>query len=138
MENSVVVHWPESRDSLVKWVVDKFGEVGVCECCGDGVILVELVLENECEKLMHHLQNEFPECKARMATESEYNGVKRSHSSTLRLKLGGWVECHIDLDVCKDGGGGTGSKLWPGGLLLAEFLIQATLELSFDDLCLLF
>ena len=124
MENSLLVtNWPTSIDELMAWVGSSVGEVAICQRCVDSDdILVELVLENEIEVLLGRIAHAWPHCVVRRASCEEYGRERgRVAVSQFRLCLGSTVE--VSLDLSPSVGGGTGSKLWPGGLLLAEHLM---------------
>jgi hypothetical protein len=58
----------------------------------------------------------------RPATASEYEvSVETPPVAELQLRLGGVAD--VTLTLSPGVGGGTGSKLWSGGLLLAEWLL---------------
>ena len=89
--------------------------------CGDAV-LAELLLENELQVAMSRFTAQFVGSCARRAEIEEYAALASHVSAELRLHLG---DSSIKLVLSPSLGGGTGSQLWSGGLLLAEWLKHA-------------
>ena len=134
-----------SVTELLAWFESNVGEVAFV-CGTPDAMMVELMLENETEIASHKFGVAFPTATARLATPAEYATVRQADrrdvaSLCLTLGRGGDGKEHaydeqdggeqsedhtlaVKLRLCRDVGYGTGSKLWPGGLLLAEWLLS--------------
>jgi len=121
-----------SRQDLLKWFDTEVGEVILCEKCQafeEDALLVEFILENEAEIMIDRIQYRFPQIGARKVTDVEYRAhFKRGERSQLKMTLGSDMD--VSLTLSPGVGGGTGAKLWPGGVLLALWLLREAIDNS--------
>jgi predicted nicotinamide N-methyase len=128
MENSLVVSEHElSLAEVESWFSANVGEIALCKKCSTigNAVLVELVLENETEVAMDRFAASFA-AHARRPELHEYYATTDHVRTELHL-VGDW---DVRLELNSGVGGGTGSRLWSGGLLLAEWIKQAHRDLA--------
>lgn len=123
-ENSLVVSSHGlSATELASWFSEHHCELASCRKTGavelSDECLVELVLENSTDIAEHVFISNFPSGTVRRVCPSEHHDDSLQANVFLTHCLGG-----VDVKINLRGGevGGTGMKLWPGGILLADWL----------------
>ena len=119
-ENSLVIqNYRVSNEELLKWFGEHVGEVARCLRCAEpaDAVLLELVLENEIERALDRFTMYFPAACARRAQPADYASLVEHCTGELHMKLGGVMD--VTLRLSPSTGGGTGSKLWSGGITLS-------------------
>lgn len=123
VENCLVVSCHGlSEDQLLPWITEHVGEVARCHLLAHDQLLLEFVLENELDIAKHRFIKHFPHANARVAVSSDYASLPLEPEGVLEHRLGGVNDVRLRLSTGP--GGGTGSKLWSGGLLLAEWIMH--------------
>lgn len=150
-ENSLVVsHHGLSQEQLIAWFSEHVCEVAVClpwltkiARNEDGAVqahdeehLVELCLENETEIAEHRFSRRFPTARVRRVSGRDrllVAGERCADDEAIMVfSIGGGdtgteqgsSTIGIRVALRRGDGGGTGSKLWSGGMLLAEWLAR--------------
>ncbi|CAK0825230.1 unnamed protein product, partial [Prorocentrum cordatum] len=117
--------------SLVRCEVLPPGPSAEGGAAGDGRLL-ELSLENEAPAAEAAFARGFPGASVRRATRddrpvAEARAVEVVLAHTFARGSGSDLE--VPVTYCGTRGGGTGARVWPGGVLLAEWLAAGGLEL---------
>ena len=111
MENSIIATGASPTD-IHAWLTQHGAEVAVVEPLPTDGLLVEGVLENEVESMMHIVTSRG--ATARRATEAEVlaaRGSALTYDVSVVLLLGPARELSLELNLCSSVGCGTGSKV---------------------------
>lgn len=139
MENSLVVagHGLSDAAALCDWFSEHVCEVAQCvplPGSGRSPSLVELFVENEIEFAEKQFSEAFPSASVRRASPGDYEAATLGGNSrcgqeggraptALEYLFGGAVS--VSLVLPQSAGGGTGARLWSGGVLLSEWLARS-------------
>eukprot|EP00928_Gymnodinium_smaydae_P051901 TRINITY_DN35596_c0_g1_i1.p2 TRINITY_DN35596_c0_g1~~TRINITY_DN35596_c0_g1_i1.p2 ORF type:complete len:217 (-),score=66.40 TRINITY_DN35596_c0_g1_i1:478-1128(-) len=147
-ENSLVISGDDlAVDAFTEWFAERVCCLSRCTklCDSRNEFLVELALENELDVALSRFGAHFKSAVARRATSADAAAAKAAEQAaeaedenvTLAFRLGDpagacgaasppprCVAFDVALTVRRLEGGGTGARLWSGGVLLAEWLAR--------------